>query len=297
MRRCKVACIFALCIILISLISPAAVAAGPVDMAVPCVLNIDHAHEGMPITGTRFDIYRVASLSDEMDLVFTGAFADMIIDFDDMSDVALQLYCKVVDGALSADMTVATNENGLARAEGLLPGAYLLVGSTTTIDDITYYVDPQLIIFPQADSENGWAYELTVYPKSTDIPVSVEPIDITVDKKWSDEGFEDERPTSIRVRLLREGRTVDTVVLSDKNGWTHTWTGLLPNAQWSVEEDVPEGYVVETLKTDNTFILTNYRKNIDQTGVIWWPVAVLLLSGLVLTGIGISIRRSDRRET
>ena len=68
----------------------------------------------------------------------------------------------------------------------------------------------------------------------------------------------------VQVRLLADGRPADdikeaVVTLGDVNDWTHTWTGLPGNREYSVEEvEVPEGYTVkyEGSETEG-FIVTN----------------------------------------
>ncbi len=296
MKHRRLLCILSLVIVLACLSCPTTEAAVPFDRDMPSTLSISYVQESHPIVGTQFDVYKVAELSDDYNLSFVEPFADLIIDSEDMTEVALQLYYQILDNTPKATASVVTDGEGRAHVDGLLPGAYLLVGNPVTINDAIYYTDPQLLVMPQYDDASGWCYELTVYPKSTDVPVTVEPIDITVQKIWADEGFENLRPKAITVRLLREGKSVDSVILSEKNGWSHTWDGLVPNAKWTVEEAVPEGYVVEITKSGNVFQLTNYRKNIDQTGTIWWPTAVLFVSGLLLLVIGICLRRRNRSE-
>lgn len=284
-----------LCLVLMLLSWPTVMASETVDLNADCTLKVHYTHDQVPIADAQFWLYRVASTDQQLRLTMTGVFADITIAQEDLSGTALRLYDRVQEAAVKPVASLTTNELGWGSSSRLRPGAYLLVGQPTAQGEQTHYVDPQLVILPQQLEEGGWSYQLTIWPKSTEIPTGIEPIDITVVKVWKDAGYEEDRPASITVRLLKNGKTVSTVDLSQKNQWTHTWTNLLPNADWSVEEDVPKGYVMGVEALDETFILTNYRKNIDQTGQLWGPVAVLACVGLAMTAAGILIRRSGRK--
>lgn len=298
MKRIKNGMIAALlCVVINLLLCPTAWAANTVDLNAKCVLTVEFTYEHEPIEGAEFQLYRVADMDAKQNLTLIGIFADMVMDLDDLSGTALQLYARVNGTAAEADVSFTTDELGLGSAEDLRPGAYLMVGQPTTQGERTHYVDPQLIICPHQRSEDGQlSYYLTIRPKSTDVPTDIKLTEITVVKVWKDEGYESERPTSITARLLKNGKTVSTVILSEANQWTHTWSDLLPNAEWSVEEDVPEGYVANVEEWDDVFTLTNYRKDIDQTGQIWWPVAVLACAGFAMIVAGIILRRSVKNE-
>ena len=282
------------CVMLCLLVCPAFAA---VDVTADCSVYVDFQYEQAPIAGTHFRLYRVADMDAQKNLTLTGAFADMILDPDDLDGTALQLAARADGKEIPADLWLTTNEEGLCAAKNLRPGAYLLVGEPTVQAERTHYVDPQLVILPQESETDGTlGYHVTLRPKSTESPVDITPMELTVVKVWKDEGYEDKRPDTVTVRLLKNGKTVDTVVLSEENQWTHTWQDLIPNADWSVEEDVPDGYIVETKEWINVFTLTNYRKDIDQTGHIWWPVIVLLCAGFALVAVGIILNRSGKHE-
>lgn len=286
-----------LCAVMNLLLCPTAWAANAVDLNAKCVLTVEYTHEQEPIQGAEFRLYRVADMDAGQNLTLISGFEDVVMDPDDLHGTALQLFARVNGAAVEADVSFTTDELGLGSAEDLRPGAYLMVGQPITQGGRTHYVDPQLIICPQQRNEDGqMSYDLTLRPKSTDVPTDMKPIEITVAKVWKDEGYEINRPVSITVRLLKNGKTVSTVVLSENNQWTHTWSDLLPNADWSVEEDVPEGYVANVEEWDGVFTLTNYRKDIDQTGQLWWPVAVLACAGFAMIVVGIILRRSVKNE-
>ena len=69
---------------------------------------------------------------------------------------------------------------------------------------------------------------------------------LTVTKVWDDGDVV--RPVSVTVKLLCDGKTVDSQTLNGLNQWTYTWSDLDKGHKWTVREVVPAGY---TAKYDN----------------------------------------------
>ena len=113
------------------------------------------------------------------------------------------------------------------------------------------------------------------------------------------------------------------MTLSAGNGWSHTWSGLDDGCTWTVVEKECEGYTVRVEREGITFVMTNtYAAEIPddptpeaplppdpakptpggptlpQTGQVWWPVPLLLMTGLLLLAVGLFRRRTtgDERE-
>ena len=87
---------------------------------------------------------------------------------------------------------------------------------------------------------------------------------IKVTKEWADDDNESgKRPESVTISLLANGKEYDTIVLSESNKWTHTFTELPVYADgeeitYTVEEtDVPEGYVVAYEEVEGGYIVHN----------------------------------------
>ena len=253
-----------------------------------CQLVLDYHYQDTAISGAAFRIYRVADLSSNQELIYTDAFSDFHLNADQLLQTREELYNRVGEKALAPEKQLITDADGIASANDLTPGAFLLVCEPTVLGDFVYYSDMQVVILAED--------VLTLLPKSTRLPVGERLISIQAIKVWDDQGHENKRPHEITVRLLKDGKTVNSVVLSGANGWSHTWNDLLPNARWSVQEDVPEGYLATVEQSGNVFTLTNQYKNIPQTGHIWWPVLTVLGVGLLLVIIGLAIRRSGRNE-
>lgn len=90
---------------------------------------------------------------------------------------------------------------------------------------------------------------------------------INIEKAWNDTGNEDKRPNEIRVILLQNGIELDSVILSETNGWKATFDELPAydknqiDYQYDIKEEVVGDYEVtkSSNERDNTinFILEN----------------------------------------
>lgn len=289
-------------LMILALATPAALAQEQPDITRDCTLTIEYEYDETPIPGARFDVYHVADLSEDLLLTLTAPFAATGLDLNGMDARALQEAAEamakyVEDEEVPVVDHVVTDQKGLADVHDLTAGAYLVIGYPTTMDDRIHYSSPQIVILPMQDGETGaWNYAVTIELKSISHHVDEMLLDLTVVKKWADEGYENSRPVSITVHLLWNDEIYDTVVLSEENNWTHTWTGLLPIGSYTVQEEVPAGYVVEISNDGTTFTLLNIKKDIPQTGQLWWPVPVLMAGGLALILVGVLTKRGSRYE-
>lgn len=144
--------------------------------------------------------------------------------------------------------------------------------------------------------------------------------EITVLKVWDDEGHQEQRPQKVEVSLLQDGSVHRTVILNEENYWRYTWRDLSSQYDWTVvERNVPDPYWVTYTENATVLKITNtYMENISeepppggekpdeteptmaedipddpvptgklpQTGLLWWPVPVLTIVGLMLFSIG-----------
>ena len=114
------------------------------------------------------------------------------------------------------------------------------------------------------DSEIDWVFYAQVQdvtPPTPTSPPQPATVDISVDKVWSDDGDHD----AVTVHLLADGEdTGMEASLGENNEWTYTWEGLDKRSEdgdtivYSVQEDVPEGYVATySGSADSGFVITN----------------------------------------
>ena len=122
----------------------------------------------------------------------------------------------------------------------------------------------------------------------------------SVIKVWNDKNYETKRPQSVKISLKCNGETYDTQVLSAANNWRCSWD-TLPRYDadgneyvWTLEEEKVNSYVGSLSTVGYTFILTNsYTGKIPQTGLLWWPVPLLIAGGLALLIVGIMLRKRN----
>lgn len=112
-------------------------------------------------------------------------------------------------------------------------------------------------------------------------------------KKWVDANSAN-RPLEVTVQLIGNGEIVDEVKLNKENGWQYRWKNLDGRVAWRViENPVPDGYLPSYSEEGNLIVITNTNRkttqedsSLPQTGLLWWPVPALALSGAVLFCIG-----------
>ncbi len=283
--------------------------------------------EAGAIEGSQFELYYAL----EPDGTLFGDFAELPVEVGDLTSsenvntLASTLASYVETGFTENIDEVGSNALGEAKFEDLDAGIYLVVGSSVAVGGILYTPKPALIRIPGHDMEGALVKDVVAKVKYDRLELPPEPVSRTVKKVW-DDGDSADRPESVTVQLLKDGKKYDEQVLSDANKWSYTWEELDPAADWSVVEvNVPEGYTVSVSLEDTEFTITNKSDNstsgdnsntdkplppsdtgnggghtdnntpfLPQTGQLWWPVPILLASGCVLLLIGIiSCRLSD----
>lgn len=213
----------------------------------------------------------------------------------------------VLRDKISSVVLGKTDERGELISEGLAHGLYLILGRQHTQDNTTYTTEPFMVMLPTAhETENIWLYDVEVNPKHESY---TEPSEDTISRKvlkvWKDEGYQNVRPQEIIVQLLCDGWVHETVTLNAANNWRHRWDGLDSECHWTIVEKETDGYMVGVTLEGTTFVVTNTYDGYDipenlnepdvtlpQTGQLWWPVPVLLVSGLFLIILGRLRRRN-----
>ena len=254
-----------------------------------------------PIGGTLV-LYKVGEaqeVNSNLTFTLTGEFSGSSVSLADPN--ASGLAQKLADYAEENNIqgkSVQADTNGFATFSGLSAGLYLVAQTEAVEGYLT--VAPFLVSLPMYSAESGsWRYSIEAAPKVQ--RPSRDSISVTVVKKWQDNNKN--RPDSLTVSLLQEGKVVDTVVITAEDGWTYTWKDLNAYYTWSVEEIVPEGYKSEYSVYKNTTTITNkanwYIPPADmliQTGQLNWPVPVLTSAGLFLLLVGCILLRRGKED-
>lgn len=315
--------------ILITLMPMQAVALDLIDPEQEIKLTLSFWEGETPIVGAPFQLYLLATVDEWGELTPAPEFADYPVDLEHTDPDYCEVLASTLQGYILRDQIQpldqgVTDENGLllfpTGETRLVPGLYMILGTQYTQDGMVYTCDPLIHQLPKLDADQ-WIYELTIYTKHTSTPEEeVTTTTRKVLKIWDDEGLEDYRPESIEVQLLCDGVVYDTVTLNEENNWRHTWSELEDGHIWSVVETGISGYQVEIVLNGITFTMTN-RPDFDipteptepseptgpsepteptepppppdlpETGLLWWPVPLLVAGGLFLIFCGFTFRK------
>ena len=141
---------------------------------------------------------------------------------------------------------------------------------TATIDNLPKYANGKEIEYSWTEGDMPEGYELTGISKEGTITTLTNTYDTqntqaTIVKVWDDKDNQDGiRPEKLTVKLLKNGIEIDSIDLTEVNGWTATVNDLQKyedgkeiNYTWK-EDSVPEDYQLTDSSTDGTITtLTN----------------------------------------
>lgn len=298
-------------------------AAGMIDPDAPASLSLNYRYESQKLAGVTFRLYKVAAVTPYVTFTLTPKFSAYPIQTEGQTvegwnEQAVLIKGYVQADGISPDYTLVTNADGDA-ATALSTGLYLVIGEKRSIGGYTYTAAPSLVCIPMLSDTDEWMYDYAIVPKVTrtknpDPPVPDPPIE---PKKpavpeterrviivWDDGDDEEGRPTEVPVILMRDGVPYGTASLNAENGWAYTWKGLPEydekgqKIEWSISF-VIDGYDVLSDQTGATFYIQARKKVVKkgnylpQTGLVWWPVPLLLAAGLVLVIAGVLRRREE----
>ncbi|MCD8127850.1 MAG: Cna B-type domain-containing protein [Clostridiales bacterium] len=262
--------------------------------------------------GAEFNIYRVAVLNGGA-YELTGAFAEYPVNLSaaDWTDTAVTLEAYAQLDSIAPDGTGSISGGSITFA-GLEEGLYLVVGEDTTSDEYRF-IPASFLVYVEGDVTSVVKYE--------EIPAGVEnEITSCVVKKVWNEDTKAVRPSSVTVRLLKDGEEYDTQTLNKSNGWSYTWDELDATADWQIVEiGVAENYTVSISRSSNSFTVTNTYQTetsttpsdptddtadttsstgtkLPQTGQLWWPVILMGAAGLLLVVLGFLWTKRNKNE-
>lgn len=282
-------------------------------------LTVKFNTESGAVSGSEFKLYYALTPAGEL----TGEFADLKVEVGDLysseelNELAYTLASYAAGEEFKAEKTVTSDSAGKAGFQGLPAGIYLVSGTSAQIGKIMYTPKPVLVRIPGNSPEGETVCDVELEVKYDRMDIPDEPVSRTVKKVWEDNN-DPNRPKSIKVELLENGKSCDQVELSEKNNWTYTWEELSPESDWQVtEKDVPDSYTVKITLDGSEFTITNKndytppKDNSDvdgnngnigrpggdepklpQTGQLWWPVPLLVLTGLTLLLVGMFVSPS-----
>ncbi len=310
-------------LLLLSLVIPG-LAADPVS------LTIDYGDNAFAKAPVR--IYQIATMDETYAPTLTTQFAKYPLNFrKDMSN-AYELG-QTLSGYIALDDikpfdTATTNKKSILSVDQLPWGIYLVELDDCVVGGIHYSAQPTLLTLPYDDGSGTHNTHVDIRQKVTHVTPSKS---LNVVKLWDDKGHESNRPESITVALLQNGKVTDTVTLSQNNNWKYTWSNLNANAKWQVvETDVPAGYIVSNENVIGRVEITNTFKEphekdkekekedddevfdipeedvplsdvpnaeLPYTGLVTWPITLLAGLGLLFLCLGLFLLRSKGKDS
>ena len=315
----------AICILLVLMLAVllpvSASAAGLIQTDQPAGLTIEYQDQGIPLVGVQFRIYQIAEVDAYGELTVAAPFDRYPIRLEDITEDDWMIAASTLEGyilrdGIPADDWGETDEQGRLKfpnKEEMLPqGLYLVMGQGHIQGDYAYQMQSFLIMLPYRNqTTDDWSYEVTVRPKfSRENQPGQDTLKCNVLKIWECSCEIPCYPDRIEIQLLRDGEVFETVILSHENDWRYSWDNLDAAYDWRVVEKVPKGYTVTISRTGNTFVVENTCTHetptpteptepdepsgkLPQTGQLWWPVPVLICTGLTLILLGLICRRGE----
>ena len=268
-------------------------------------ITIEYENHGKKIKDVTFNIYYIAQMSDNLEFTWDEQFAflDSILELndlttDDWKKISNTLSTYIDLYQLLPYDTNQTDTNGRAEFKDLKQGLYLIVGSKHVTNERMYSIMPSLVTLPNLDENRNWNGQIVIYPKYEDIG---QVTSFEVIKQWVDSHNSSNRPEYIEIELLQDGTVIDVQKLSVENNWRYRWTNLETGFEYKVvEKELPAGYKVEINKIDkDSVVITNEYPNLppppglEDTGVMWWPVPILFITGLLFVIIGFILARKE----
>lgn len=275
----------------------------------------DHENN-LPLEGMTFRLYFIATAREDGDRIvydYRDEFRDNGMSIDSINDPYFPIHLMAYAEKYGLDYIAnETDATGAVEFLSLRCGIYLAVSGG--VDEVFLNPLPFIVTIPMYDEHpDDHIFDVTANPKISikhDTPGFTY---VNVKKQW--EGT-DEHPDSISVTLMRDGIAIDTVELSESNGWAYRWDDLPVGHAWSVvETDVPDGFEVSydvsqlTVTITNTAVAEDSSEEITtkpeetslpdklvQTGQLNWPVPVLAMAGLLLFSAGWAIVNFGKKE-
>ena len=284
-----------------------------IDFSKESYLTINFkTHDGIPLYEAEFRLYKVADFVENGKMVISQEFADYPIDFNEVSEEEWlelpTLFNSFIDKNEIAPLkTGITDEEGNLNFGECEKGLYL-VRSKPHVQDIYLYTPTDFFVTLPNLVDDDWVYDVKSEPKYL-LEDYDNLINIEVIKVWEDKGYEENRPKEIVVSLLKghedtnEYKEYKEITLNDENNWTYTWENLDGAYDFKIKElYININYETTIKREGNTFIIVNKYKEptydpiLPNTGQLWWPVPILIGSGLIFISLGFIINRSKKEK-
>lgn len=257
-----------ICLCLVPCDAQAASTADAKEMISPeqaCTLTVSYRCEGTTFADLPVKLYHIADVSADFQYSLTAPFQSTGLALNGVHSAAewnvirSTLEAHILTSNVTERASAVTDQNGQVCFDDLKPGLYLAVPDYATEVSLNCLFDPALVSLPGLTADGLWQYPVSVVSKGEIVP-PVEPDEVLtfkVLKLWKGDSHSN-RPKTIEVEIVRNKEIYQTVILSEENHWSYSWTAKDDGAEWVVaERNVPSGYTVTLEKRDTSFVLTN----------------------------------------
>ena len=253
-------------------------------------VTLTEQYEKTPIAGAELSVYYIATVginSDgKLNYIYTEEFAKTGIAMED-PDLSAKLEAYLSEHEVTA-MKLSTDANGTASCRDLPLGLYF-VRQTNAVEGFAPCT-PFLVTVPMENAE-GYVYAVNASPKTEVAKLT----SIIIRKVWNTDAST-KAADSVTVQLLRNGKVVETAILSENNNWQVTYTNMPESDAYSVQEvNIPKGFTATYQQKEYVFTVTN-TSTLIQTGQLIWPIPVLAFMGVILIAVGSVLLQKKRNR-
>lgn len=242
--------------------------------------------EKNPVTGTTVNICQIAELN-SMGYYPAEAFENAGISISGIVNNPDEAVAKTIAEYIkknNVSTTSLVSEYGKAIFSDLGLGIWFVFPD----ENSKYTFNPYIVFLPY-ESSGKLYYEVSSAPKVQDS--KPDEISIYVLKKWDDKNnAAKKRPDFVTIELLNRNTVIETVELSESNGWAYTFSSLPKDGNYSVrEKNIADYKVSYSGDIANGFIVTNTYagEKLPQTGQYWWPIVIIAIAGIAFVLLGI----------
>ena len=303
-------CAVLLCLITaLTLLSVKAFAEVPIDNKRECSLEIVFAPENIKASGVKFNAYKVASVTASYEFAVEPEFEEEGVTklLENPDAESYSLIASTLSGVISSNSTIkpdsvaVSDSFGKAIFKNLNIGLYLIIGEVYNGEDAYYTPQNFMISFPERLNDGLWNYDVSAEVK-WEKHLKSDPVDLEVLKIWGDSSTNLHTNDNVIVELYKNGTLHDTQILNKKNNWNYKWYNLKGGVSWTVKEKAVKGYIGTVERKDDCFVITNVPKKptdtpivIPQTGLLWWPIPMLVVGGVLFLLIGVYKKRKGEK--
>lgn len=278
-------------------------------------LTLSYCGEGIAFSALPICLYKIADVSADSRYTLAPSFKNTHLILDGITSAGeWNVMCSTLEAYIlannvAADFNARTDAEGKATFDALKPGIYLAMTEDVVRNETTYVFQSSFIALPRLGEDGFWQYSVAATAKCKILPPieTDEEIEFKVTKLWKGDSGTGNRPKSIEIEIFRNGKSYETVRLSDQNHWTYRWKATDDGSDWKVfERNVPAGYTMTVEGRETSFLVTNtFIENHpntpgspdtgDASNIMLWFI-LMILSGCMLIISGITRKRTAYDE-